>query len=131
MSFIKKEVDSALNFIYIDSANFFALCGKEKHEITLSELFFKEVKKVIFSEKEEVIAWLEEMELNLILVETCNDEKAGKISKEYNIHLADAVHIATTVANKSDAIITWNKKDFIKANKLIESFTPSEFLGVL
>jgi hypothetical protein len=53
--FIKKEVDSALNFRYVDSANFFALCAKEKHELIISDLFFKEVKKIIFSEKEEII----------------------------------------------------------------------------
>jgi predicted nucleic acid-binding protein len=131
ISFIKKEVDFALNFRYVDSANFFALCAKEKHALILSDLFFKEVKKIIFSEKEEIIAWLNEMDLIFILVQTCSSEIAKRISKQSGIHLADAIHAGTAIENKSKAIITWNKKDFIKTNNLIQCFTPEEFLGVL
>ncbi|MBN2127657.1 MAG: PIN domain-containing protein [Candidatus Diapherotrites archaeon] len=133
ISFIKEEVDKALNFRYVDSANFFALCRNEKHELIVSDLFFKEVEKIIHLNKQDVIEEL--VNRRNIKIYFANKKPVKEqiliIVNRYAVHFSDSVHIATAIENNAKFIITWNKKDFIKANQLINSFTPEEFLDIL
>jgi len=129
ISFIREEIDSAFNLRYVDSENFFAFCRKEKHALVLSGLFFKEVNKVISLKKNDILEEFKRHEIEVTEAENRpSEESVSKIAKECKIHFADAVHVATALENKSNAIITWNKKDFIKAVKFVPCLTPGEVL---
>jgi predicted nucleic acid-binding protein len=129
ISFVREEIDSALNLRFVDSENFFAFCRKEKCVLILSGLFFMEVERVISLKKEDILSEFNRLKIGIELVEKKPLRKlVSKIIKETKIHFADAVHIAVACENKADAIITWNKKDFAKAQKFVPCFTPSEIL---
>ncbi len=132
ISFIMEEMDAAFNLRYVDSENFFAFCRKEKCFLILSYLFFTEVERVISLKKEDILEEFKRLKIDVIVAEKKPPEKiVSKIAKESKIHFADAVHIASACENKADAIITWNKKDFAKAQKFAECFTPGEILNMI
>ncbi|HLC36746.1 MAG TPA: PIN domain-containing protein [archaeon] len=130
ISFVRQEMDSSFNMLFQHSDLFFALCKKKKIGIVLSKLFFDEVEKVISLKQRDITETLKNQGLKTVLIEEIelNKEKAKKIMKENNIHFLDAFHVAISIANKCDCIVTWNKKDFEKTDSLIKSLNPSEFL---
>lgn len=129
ISFVREEVDSSFNLRYVDSENFFAFCRKEKHTLILSDLFFKEVNKVISLKKDDVLEEFKRHEVDATAAEkNPSKERVSRAIKECRIHLADALHAATAYENRADAVITWNKKDFAKAQKFVKCFTPKEIL---
>ncbi len=129
ISFVREEIDSAFNLRGVDSENFFALCRKEKHSLLLSELFFTEVEKVISLNKSAI---LEEFNMLKIKVEIFENSVSknliSKIIKETGIHFADAVHTAIAIENNASALISWNKKDFMKVHKFVKFLQPNEIL---
>ena len=129
ISLVREEIDSAFNLRYLDSGSFFALCRKEKCVLVLSGLFFSEVKKVISLKKEDILEEFKRHKLEFISVENKPPkERVLRITRECKIHFADALHVAFACEAKADAVITWNKKDFIRAQKFVNCFTPSEIL---
>lgn len=132
ISFVREEIDSALNLRFVDSENFFALCRKEKCALILSDPFFMEVERVISLKKEGILSEFNRLKIGIELAEKKpQGTLVSKIIKETKIHFADAVHIAVVCENNADAIVTWNKKDFAKAQKFAPCFTPSEILDRL
>ena len=132
ISFVREEMDSAFNLRFVDSENFFALCRKEKYVLILSGLFFKEVGKVISLNKASVLEEFERHSICIVYTEkNPSKELVSKITKECKIHFADAVHVAHAYESKADAIITWNKKDFEKAQKFVKCFTPEAISNMI
>ena len=113
IALIKEEIDSQFNARYIESKNFFSYCAQEKHILILSELFFYEVQKITFMNKNSIEQELKEMGLELIFAKKPCKKLALKIIHETKIHFDDAMHVATAIENKADFIITFNfAKDF-------------------
>ncbi len=132
ISFVREEMDSALNPRYIDSENFFASCRKEKCVLILSGLFFEEVERIISLKKEDIVSEFTRLRITVVIAEKKPlAASVSKVIKECKIHFADAVHVSIACENKADAIITWNKKDFSKTLRLMLCFTPSEILEMI
>lgn len=132
ISFVREEIDSSLNLRYLDSRNFFAFCAKQKHVLLISEWFLQEVEKISFLGKEAVSEEFDRQGVKTIFVQ----EKivfaiVSRISKETGLHYADAAHVSIALENHADFIVTWNLKDFEKANALVKCVLPSEFLDTL
>ncbi|MFH1751386.1 MAG: hypothetical protein ABH821_00380 [archaeon] len=132
ISFVREEIDSSFNLRGVDSESFFTFCSKNKVKLILSGLFFEEVERVVFLTVKDV---LEAFERHDIVVEVFSDkpskELVSRIVRENKIHFEDAVHTAVSIESKSEAVITWNKKDFLKVSKLINIYSPSEILANL
>ncbi len=119
-------------FLSLETKNFFDFCKKEKHIILLSDWFFKEVQKIIFLNRKDVLEEFKRMKVNVFVIEKKPNKKLiYKIIKEFNLHYSDSIHVAVAYENKSDFIVTWNKKDFEKANEFVECIYPKEFLYIL
>ena len=132
ISFVREEIDSAFNIRYVESTTFFDFCSRKKHILLLSILFFKEVQKIIFLSKKDVLEEFNRIKVICFLIERKpNTELINKIIKEGNLHYSDSVHVANACENKADFIVTWNKKDFEKAKKFIECFSPKEIQYIL
>ena len=132
ISFVREEMDSAFNLRFVDSENFFALCRKEKCALIISNLFFVEIERAISLKKEDIAEEFKRLKISVVIAENKPSEKlVSKIVKECRIHFADAVHTAAACENNADAIITWNKKDFVKTQKVMPCFTPGEILDTL
>ncbi|MFH1256254.1 MAG: type II toxin-antitoxin system VapC family toxin [Candidatus Diapherotrites archaeon] len=129
IAFVREEMDSSFNLHRIDREHFFALCRKQKHEFILPPLFFTEVRKVISLERETVLEEFERLQLKVAVAEKGPSKKlVSEIARKSGIHLADATHAAFACENQADAIISWNKKDFIKTEMFVKCFTPLEIL---
>ncbi len=129
ISFVREEIDSAFNLRGVDSEDFFAFCRKEKHSLVLSELFFTEVEKVISLKKEAVLEEFNRLKIKVEVFENkVSENLLSRIIKETGIHLADAIHTAIAIENNANALISWNKKDFMKVYKFVKFFQPNEIL---
>ena len=127
ISFIREEIDSSFNLRFQESKEFFKLCMEEKHEIILSELFFAEVLKITALKKELVLEEFKNLGIKIIeAVKIPSQSQIFKIMKQTGIHASDAMHIAFALENNADLIVTWNRKDFEKAKKLVKCITPNE-----
>ncbi len=128
ISFVRSEIDGAFNLRFKDAETFFACCRECRAELVVSELFFDEVKLAACLEKEAVKEILASFGVLLNVCENAEETKARNIATQTGIHLSDAEHVATAVKNGCNGIITWNKKDFEKANKIIPCYSPSELV---
>ena len=129
ISFVREEIDSAFNLRGIDSENFFAWCRKEKHCLLLSELFFTEVEKVISLKKSDILEEFNRLKIKVEVFENNSSKNLiSRIIKETGIHFADAVHAAIAIEKNASALISWNKKDFMKVYKFVKFLQPNEIL---
>ena len=131
ISFVREEIDSSLNILYIETQNFFELCSKENHVLILSDWFFEEISRKISFSREDVLQEFKKIKVAFFVVDKKpSKELIFRISKKYNIHLGDAVHLTIAYENKVDFIVTWDK-DFKKGNKFVKCFSPKEILHIL
>ena len=109
--------------------NFLAVCLEDKHEIVLSDLFFKEVEKITFSKSKEVMEMINKFgNLRAIQIKTSEEDRiiARKLELETGIHYPDSVHLQLALKLNCDYIITWDK-GFEKAKQKINCLTPKDF----
>lgn len=128
ISYVRDEMDHAFNLQYKDCEEFFSLCRTAKLELVISELFLQEVKKIVSLEKKDIEELFDLLGIQIVLFGETDKRKAIQISKETGIHEGDATHIVNAVESDSYCIITWNKKDFGKASRIISCYTPNEFI---
>jgi len=131
ISLVREEIDGNLNILFNDAELFLSVCSKKNFTLILSFLFFREIEKSIFLGRKDVIDFIKSN--YKVTIKVFNEEKdyspeVERIIKETGIHLSDALHIAIALDSKADLIISWNKKDFVKAIKLINCLTPKEFI---
>jgi len=128
ISYLRSEIDKAFNLRFQSSEKFFIACKALGIELIISKLFFDEIKKKIFLEEKDIKEAFKERGINTVFMGSTEKEKILKIMKETEIHFADATHIANAIEYNCECIITWNKKDFEKAEKIIPCKTPEEFI---
>ncbi|MFH1256795.1 MAG: PIN domain-containing protein [Candidatus Diapherotrites archaeon] len=128
ISFLRTEVDKAFNLRFNDSARFFSICREQSIEVVISRLFLQEVEKVISLSEKNVLDVLNSEGLKIVKVEMALRKTTLNISGCAGIHYLDAAHIASALESNSNAIVTWNKKDFEKAKRLIPCISPDEFI---
>ncbi|MEW6295669.1 MAG: PIN domain-containing protein [Candidatus Diapherotrites archaeon] len=131
ISLVREEINGSLNILFKDTELFLSICSKKNFSLLLSYWFFKEIEKSVFLQKEEVVELLKSNYAVLI-----QEIKRGKgyylemknIARETGIRFGDALHIAIALDSKADLIVSWNKKDFLKARSLINCLNPKEFI---
>ncbi|PJA18538.1 MAG: hypothetical protein COX63_02170 [Candidatus Diapherotrites archaeon CG_4_10_14_0_2_um_filter_31_5] len=69
ISLLREEIDSSFNIRYLESANFFDFCKRNKHILLLSDWFFMEVKKIIFLSKKDVLEEFNRLKVNFSVIE--------------------------------------------------------------
>ena len=125
ISFVKRENGRRVFSLGLQADLFFDNAKNEKNTLVLSELFFKEVKKTISLEPDEILNTLNEIGVFFETVEI-RHEMVIELEKK-GIHYPDSLHASTAILNGCDCIATFNKKDFEKINERIEIISPSEF----
>ena len=115
---------------------FFAKCAEEGHTILTSPLFVIEVRNHTYLKDNEVIPELKSYGLVVEHFDTDEQSIRKRIRqlkgledefKKAGTEYWDKVHIALALESGCEAIITWNKKHFEPAEKLIRVFTPADF----
>lgn len=129
ISWIKGEFGRKFEFMENSVARFLDWCGRERHTLLLSDLFFYEVKKITGINAEGVFERLKEFEVPIEIVETTmhDKENADGLERKRGVHKMDARH--ATLAMKSNAyyIITWNRKDFENVEDKVRIASPNDF----
>ncbi|MBU2099816.1 type II toxin-antitoxin system VapC family toxin [Candidatus Micrarchaeota archaeon] len=126
ISFANQEIGSNLRPLFIEAEQFFTLVKKKECILILSYLFFDEVKRKCFSDKEQVLGHFKEIEIKTEVIEPEKEIFIGNFVSK-GLHYTDAVHAAIALKEKCDCIITFNIKDFEKVSDKIKVFQPSEF----
>lgn len=127
IAYLRSEIDGAFNLRFLQSEKFFIFCKESHAELILSPLFFAEIKKIIYTDKKAVLEFLEEFGLNLKVISTAKYSNIDEINRKTGIHFSDAEHVANALNSACKYIITFNEKDFKKAEVLIPYKTPAEF----
>ena len=128
ISIFKDEIGFNFRFLANEAQEFIINARKNNSMLIVSELLFQEVENKTVYTKEQTSEYLnstkvvfEEINLNKQeFIEAREFEKQG-------IHYPDSVHLKTALKAKCNCIATFNKKDFEKANHLIEIKEPNEF----
>ncbi|MBN2127687.1 MAG: PIN domain-containing protein [Candidatus Diapherotrites archaeon] len=127
ISLIKCEIGKGFKAMESKVIDFFESCARNKHEIVLSELFFEEVRANAFYSKEETVSFFEERKINTEII-SFKGEHFEEIKKwdSIGIHKRDRMHFFLAIKTGCNAIVTWNLKDFIPAEKFIKIMAPED-----
>ena len=129
ISALKDELDSNFRFLSYESAQFFKWASKSKIVLLVSDLFFQEIKDKLKLDKKSIAEYFSSINILLEYGEVCESDLvfAKKIEK-CKIHYPDSVHIAIAKRTGCEFIVTFNIKDFKKANSFIISKEPLFFV---
>jgi len=125
IAFVREEIDRAFNLRYLESERFFSFCETTRAELVISVHFLKEVKQVIGVEEAAVREFFREKNVLVLFAGMPASAAIDQVVQKTGIHYADAVHVACAVETGCDYIITFNVKDFRKANRIISCASPS------
>ncbi|MBI4053435.1 MAG: PIN domain-containing protein [Candidatus Diapherotrites archaeon] len=129
ISLVREEIDSSFNLLGTDSENFFIWARKAGSTMLVSRMFLDEIFHVLSLPEKAVF---EELECFMLNLETCKKAPSEalvlKISRNCGLHWADSAHVAYAVENNADKIVTWNLKDFKKAESFVRCVSPAHFL---
>ena len=126
ISLIDRELGRNIRGLFVEAELFFDKAKKEGHVLVLSDWFFKEVKKICYLDKEEVLEYFEKIGVNVKTVDL-NEKVSFEEFSQKGVHFHDALHVAITLHFKCDCIVTFNVKDFEKASYKIMVFEPGTF----
>ena len=128
ISAFKIEIGFKLRGLFVEANNFLEFTKEHNYKLVISSLVFYEIRKILFLSKQEVQEKLNLLEIEYEEVEMLQDDSFGaKKFEKLGIHSPDSKHIAIAIRTKCDCIVTFNLKDFEKANNLIEVKEPSMF----
>lgn len=135
IAYLLREFGKMTDFMEQAFEDFIVFCEQNNHEIVLSDIFFKEVQKISYTGKEEVVNVIKRISsfIKIVDILSSSEEKslANKIEQETGLHFADSLHTATALKFHCDYIITWNKKDFNRAYRYVRNLNPKEAIQVL
>jgi len=131
ISLVGDEIGRDFTLLSEDSRKFAAVCAKKGFILVLSTWLFKEVKGVISFEREDIIGVIQEQGINFELSEPKQNisKEIMRIRRDFGLHHSDAVHVAIAKYAGCDLIVSWNKKDFEKAESIVKCRTPKEIIG--
>ena len=127
ISMFNKELNGNLRGLFVEAEGFFELARRKGCVLVLSELFFKEVKKICRNEENEVLDFLAQRGLKVELAFAQGEVSLKKLLKQ-GMHSTDAVHAAIAIKVKCDCIVTFNTKDFQAVKNIIPVLEPLEFI---
>ena len=125
ISLFQEEIGHGFRGLNIEARDFFERASKRKDTIYISVLFLKEISKILFMKKEQV---LEEFEKRNLKIKLLGKPKKENVLKFYHlgIHHPDYIHAAIAFEN-CDCLVTFNIKDFEKIRHFISLFSPADF----
>lgn len=125
ISLIREEV--FLNRTLFDEAlSFFEKVHERKDTIVISELTLKEIKKIGYTEKEEIVEQIKNKKIKAEYIPSNYKIEFTKFEK-LGIHIPDSIHVAIAIKERCDCIVTFNIKDLKLANNFIKVIEPSEY----
>lgn len=123
ISLFEMEVGRNSRGLFVEAEMFVGEVKKENHVLVLSDLFFREVEKVIYLKSSEVLAHFEK---NMVKTEVVGSDNVV-LNPVKGLHFSDYFHVAIAVHFKCACIVTFNVKDFSKAAHLIKIVEPKDF----
>ena len=126
IALIDREMDRQLRGLFVEAELFLEKVKKHNDILILSDWFFREVQKICYFSKEEVLEYFEKIGIKTEAVEQKQNLSLEEFRKR-GMHSQDALHAAIAVEQKCDCIVTFNAKDFEKIKDKIRVFEPLEF----
>jgi len=131
ISFLRSEIGKGFRLLHQEAEDFFK-CAPTKCILVLSDFLFKEVKEKIPVAPEDIVNTLLELGLKIDVLESVEDDLRFAASLAVPpLHIEDAFHVAIAIRAGCDAIVTFNKKDFLPVGKRLAVFEPSEAVQIL
>jgi predicted nucleic acid-binding protein len=124
ISFFNEEIGRHLRPLFVEAEEFFKKAKDKNQVIVLSELFFEEVEKLCFLDKNGVLEFLSKTGVKIELAQASGNISFSEFRNK--LHYSDALHAAIAVKSKCDCIVTFNAKDFEGVKSIIAVFEPSE-----
>ena len=126
ISWIDKELGANYRPLFEEADAFFDWVKANDACLVLSNWFFEEAERVYYSASDAVIKTFTDAAIRIEVVIEKRRPAIGDFVRR-GLHTADAIHAAIALKHKCDCIVTFNVKDFRKADDLIRSLQPNEF----
>lgn len=128
ISYLRSEFGGLTKLQFYKVKEFLSACKIRGHVFIISDLCSKEILENAYSSREEIEEMLKTLGIKFEAVRTApaTAARAREILRSTGIHYPDNIHVQLAVEAKSDAIVTWNTRDFIKAKKLVPCLRPDE-----
>ncbi|HLD59105.1 MAG TPA: PIN domain-containing protein [archaeon] len=126
ISWINQEIDSNLRPLFAEAERFFEKAKEQGSTLVLSGLFFQEIEKKTYQNREAALAYFNERGLKTEIVESPKNLPL-KYFLDRGMHFLDAFHAAIAIEKNCDCIVTFNIKDFEGISEKIKVFLPADF----
>lgn len=126
IAYVRSEMDRAFNLRFQEAGDFFNWCQKQNAILVISAYFLQEVEKLIGMKPIAVKETFQFLGLSCEYGSDVEYSAMQNVRVITGIHAADAWHVANALHYRCDCIITFNLKDFEKAEKIIPCSSPRD-----
>ncbi|MDD5148155.1 MAG: type II toxin-antitoxin system VapC family toxin [Candidatus ainarchaeum sp.] len=126
ISWINQEINGNFRPLFAEAELFFRKAKEQGNVLVLPGLFFQEVERKTYQNKESVLAYFETRGIKTEIVQA-PENLPLKDFLDKGVHFLDAFHAAIAIEKNCGCIVTFNVKDFEKIKEKIEIFLPSDF----
>ncbi|HZX33836.1 MAG TPA: type II toxin-antitoxin system VapC family toxin [archaeon] len=123
ISLFEREMGKNSRGLFVEAEMFLERVKNKGSVLVLSDWFFREVQKITFLSKGEVLRYLENNGAKTEVV----DSEGVSLEKTGELHFPDSMHAAIAIHFGCGCIVTFNLKDFEKVKRLIEILEPGEY----
>ncbi|MBS3063678.1 MAG: PIN domain-containing protein [Candidatus Diapherotrites archaeon] len=128
IAFVKADMGKPFKLMYQDVEDFFDACP-ERFTVVLSDYVFREIKRIAYHSAQEVLDFFREREISVEVTESTG--RCTSLAEEFRgkgVPSMDALHAAIAIEAHCDALMTFNKKDFVLAAGLIRVVAPRDLI---
>ena len=111
--------------LFLEAQQFFERIAQEKHTLVLSGLFFNEIKRSAFQEKEFILGYFSK--LGIVVEELAVPPKVSlQDFHSKGMHFPDSLHAFLALHSGCSCLVTFNRKDFIALEAFIPVLEPTQ-----
>ena len=128
IAFIKTEIGKPFRLMFKDVETFFARCSG-RYTIILSGHTLREIENIVHYSAQQTADFFITLGIDVEIIKEGDREiKDAKEYSEMGVHKADAPHVAIAINGGCKFIVTFNKKDFLAVEGLIQILEPEEVI---
>lgn len=127
ISLLNREMGRGVRGLFVEAEAFFERIKEGEHTLVLSNWFFREVKKITYLSRVEILEYFNKLGINVDVVEQKGKLNLSEFSSK-GLRFPDSLHAAIAVAQKCECIVTFNIKDFKGLEDRIAVLEPLDFI---
>ena len=128
IAFVRADMGKPFRLMYQDVEDFFDACP-ERFTVVLSDSVFREIERIAYYSTQEVLDFFGKRGISVEVVEPTG--RCASLTGEFRkkgVPSMDALHAAIAIEASCNALLTFNKKDFVPVEGLIRVAEPRDLI---